>query len=376
MTSAIASQAGTPVPGFASRLFASGALAFFLTGNLVSLYGVALPAWSETYALAEGQGGALLAAQGAGSFAAVLAGVFGLPLGQRAGLVALGLGTLGLALGPAWGLMLLAAAVAGAGFGFLCVAVNRAFLAGFGDRGPGMVGLVNAFFGLGAIGAPLLFLLAGESPGPVMGAIAALSVVALLLSPRDDAPLTRGLPDLRQKRLLVTLFIFWNGLIEGAITGFGASALIDARLSSEAAAQLTSGFFVTYLAARIALYWLAARIPPGPLFLFGLLGASACMAAAALGAPGLGFILAGAFVGVIFPAYYVWAIGVLGPDGRMTAAILTMALLGGTLGPILLRPILATTGEEGVFWIVSMVSLGVALSFATLKGRAQALAPA
>jgi hypothetical protein len=266
--------------------------------------------------------------------------------------------------------------VAGTGFGLISVAVNRAFVAGFGPRGPGMVGLVNAFFGLGAIGAPLLFLLVGGRPGPVMAAIAAVSVLALLLSRRDPAPLTRGLPDLRQRRLLVTVFIFWNGLIEGAAMGFGASALIGMDLSAATAARLTSAFFLAYLLSRISLYWLADRVAPGQLFLLSLMGAAAAMALAALGLPALGFVVAGAFVGVIFPAYYVWAIGILGQDGRMTAAILTMALLGSTLGPIVLRPILAVTGEEGVFWIVSMVALALAISFAVLKGRALALAPA
>jgi fucose permease len=209
-----------------------------------------------------------------------------------------------------------------------------------------------------------------------MAGIAVLSALALAFSQRDEAPAARGLPDLRQRRLLVTLFILWNGLIEGATMGFGASALIGVDLSAPTAARLTSAFFLAYLLSRLSLYWLADRIAPGRLFLLGLTGAGAAMATAALGAPALGFVAAGAFIGVIFPAYYVWAIGILGEDGRMTAAILAMALLGGTLGPIALRPILAVTGEEGVFWIVSVVALTLAASFAALKERARALRPA
>ncbi|TNC48307.1 hypothetical protein FHG66_14390 [Rubellimicrobium rubrum] len=370
-------QPVTSAPGFGSRLFLSGALAFFVAGTLPALYGVALPIWSERFGLGEGEGGLLLSANGAGAFLAVLSGVFGIPgLGSRTGLLALGLGAMLLSVAGTWGLTLAAAVVTGFGFGLLTTSVNRRFLAGFGERGPGMVGLVNAVYGLGAILSPLAFLLAGGRPGAVFLGTTALALFALTLAEPDEAPAARGLPDLSQRRLLVTLFIFANGLVEGISIGFGASALIGVGLSAQAAAQLTSGFFVAYLLSRVSLYWLAHRIPSDRLFVIGAGGAGLAMAVAVLGAPAVGYVVAGAFIGLIFPAYYVWAIGILGEDARMTAAILTMALLGSTLGPIVLRPILAVTGEEGVFWIVSAAGLMLATCFAALKGRARALAPA
>ena len=67
---------------------------------------------------------------------------------------------------------------------------------------------------------------------------------------------------------------------------------------------------------------------------------------------------------------------ILGQDGRMTAAILTMALLGGMLAPIALRPLFAAAGEGAVFPLVAAVSLSMAALFATLERRARALAPA
>ena len=363
------------VPGFASRLFLSGTLAFFVAGMVPALHGVALPVWSGAFGLAQGEGGTLLAANGAGALLAVLSGVFGLPgLGLRTGLAVLAPGATVLALGGSWPLTLLGGFVAGFGFGLLTTSVNRSFLAGFGSRGPGMVGLVNAVYGLGAILSPLLFLLAGAAPRLAFGTVAALALTALALALRDAAPPARGLPDLRQRRLLVTLFIFGNGLIEGISVGFGASALTDAGLAAQTAARLTSGFFVAYLLARLALYWIAGRVAPARLFLLGTGGAGLAMGLAALGAPGPGYVLAGAFVGMIFPAFYVWAIGILGEDPRMTAMILTVALLGGALAPIALRPILAQTGEAAVFWIVAAVGLSLAALFGALHRRAEALA--
>jgi hypothetical protein len=59
---------------FASRLFLSGALAFLTAGMMPALTGVALPVWSRAYGLSDGDGGLLLAANGAGSFLAVTSG--------------------------------------------------------------------------------------------------------------------------------------------------------------------------------------------------------------------------------------------------------------------------------------------------------------
>jgi fucose permease len=306
----------------------------------------------------------------------VLSGVFGLPfLGLRTGLLVLAPGAALLALGAGWPLTLLGGFVAGFGFGLLTTSVNRAFLGGFGPRSAGMVGLVNAVYGIGAILSPLLFLALGARPALAFAALVLLAALALALSEKDAAPPTRGLPDLRDPRLLVTLFIGGNGLIEGISVGFGASALTDAGLQPESAARTASAFFLAYVAARLALTWIAGRIAPARLLTLGFAGTGLAMAVAALGLPAPGYILAGAFVGMIFPSYYVWASRILGPDPRMTAAILTVALTGGTLAPLALRPVLAVTGESGVFAVVAVVALLMATLFALLRRRAEALAP-
>jgi hypothetical protein len=239
-----------------------------------------------------------------------------------------------------------------------------------------MVGLVNAVYGIGAILSPLLFLLLAGRPALAFATVAALSLLALLLSAPAAAPPPRGLPDLCNPRLLVTLFILGNGLIEGVSVGFGASALADAGLPAPTAATATSAFFLAYVAARVALTGIAGRIAPARLLLLGFGGTGLSMALAALALPAAGYVLAGGFVGMIFPSYYVWASRILGPDPRMTAAILTVALAGGTLAPLALRPILALTGEAGVFPIVAGTGLLVAALFALLHRRAEALAPA
>jgi hypothetical protein len=96
----VTSSAAAP-SGSAPRLFASGALAFFLLGMLPALFGVALPLWAEGFGLAEGQGGALFATYSAGAVVTVLAGILGVPgLAMRPALLAVALGAAGLAWPP------------------------------------------------------------------------------------------------------------------------------------------------------------------------------------------------------------------------------------------------------------------------------------
>jgi len=347
----------TPVPsqGLTSPLFASGALAFFLLGILPALFGVALPVWSDAFGLAEGQGGTLVALYNAGAAIAVLAGVAGVPgLSMRPASAVVALGAAGLALGAAWSLLLASALLAGLGFGVLAVAINRRFLQEFGARGPGMVAFVNGIYGLGAILAPLLFLAVGGRAGPVLWATAALAALAMALSrPEPFRNATPGLPPL-SPRLLILLFTFGSVVIEAALIGLGASALVDLGLSEPSAARLVSAFFAAFVAARLGLALVTHRLPPDLVFLGGLLGTTACLLGAALVSPAWGFVPAGAFIGICFPAFFVWSSRLLGPDPRLGAAILAAGLVGGTLGPLALRPILGAFGEESLFWILSV----------------------
>ncbi len=380
MTAAPASlPASSPVPAprFDARLFAAGMTSFLLVGSLAAVYGVGLPVWSRAFGLGPGEGGLLLSAQGAGALLTVLAGVAGLPvLSLRAGLLVHAAGSALLGLAPSWGGALLGAVLSGAGFGLVVQVVNRRFLTGFGPRGPGMVGLVNAVFGAGAIVAPLAVLLAGGRPGPVLLAVAALLALAAFLAPpepADDAP-PRGLPPLGDARLLLLLPILLTVALEGALMGFGASALIDRGLPPEAAARLVSGFFAAYLAGRLSLWWVAARVPPGALFLTGIAGTAAA-AAAATAWPAAGYVAAGAFIGIAWPAFYVWASRLLGADPRMGSAVLAASILGSILGPLALRPVLAATGEGGVFAAAAAGAGGLALVVALLLPRLGRLAP-
>lgn len=355
-------------PGFASRLFVSGSLAFVLIGILGAAYGVTLPAFTRAFGLEPGTAGLILTTQGIGAViavGAVTAGVRWLTARLSVALVAAGTGLI--AAGITWPLTLTGAAIAGAGFGLIAAHVNRTFLQGFGDRGPSMVGLVNAISGLGLIAGPLIYVQAGRSTTILFGGIAVMA--ALLIPLFDDPPASREQvaatrAPIRVGRLPILILNHLSVFMEIALGGFGAVALIALGWSEAGAATLVSAFFASYLIGRLSLFWLAGLIGPDRLFLVGTAGTAVAALVAALGLPAVGYVASGAFVGMAFPSFYVWGSRVLGPDARMQSSIILAGLSGGAIGPLVFGGLLSWLGLPALF--AAVAALGGALSIAIL----------
>lgn len=348
-------------PGFLSRLFIAGSLAFVLIGIVGSIYGVALPAFTRAYGLEDGAAGLILTTNALGAVVAVLAATLGMPgLGARTATALIAIGTAGIALMPGWHVTLAASTVVGAGFGLIATEVNRTFLAGFGPRGPGMVGLVNGISGIGSIAGPLLFVATGSSIVAIYGALAVLST-ALIFSFERRPPaevLAARTPVFRQWRVAILLLNHISVCIEAGISGLGVTALIASGWSEEGAAGLAAGFFAALLVARVGLYWITKRVAADVIFLAGTIGTAASAALAAAGFHAVGYVMAGGFVGLAFPSFFVWGARVLGNDPRISAAILLSGLSGLAIGPFVIGAILARTGAEALF---TVTAIGAAL---------------
>jgi fucose permease len=369
----------TDQPGFLSRLFISGSVAFVLIGIVGALYGVALPAFARAYGLAEGEAGLILTTHAGGAVAAVLAATLGLPgLGARTATALIAAGAAGVALMPGWPVTLAASSVIGAGFGLIATEVNRAFLSGFGARGPGMVGLVNGISGGGLVAGPLLFVLAGGSIPAVYGGVALLAAALILTF--DPAPPAAGretAPPRRRPgwRLGILLLNHFAVCLEAALAGLGVTALIAAGWDEQGAATLAAGFFAAFLLARVALYWITRHVAADLLFLIAAAGTALCAGVAALGFPAAGYVAAGGFVGLSFPAFFVWGARLLGADARMSAAILLSGLLGLALGPLVIGAILRETGVQALFAVVAIAAGGLTLAIlATIGPSRRAIA--
>lgn len=369
-------------PAFPTRLFASGSIAFVLLGTLAAAYGVALPAFARNFGLAPGVSSLILSAQSAGAVIVVAAGTMGLRgLDARLSAALMLAGGALVAAGITWPLTLLGAFVGGAGFGITAVYVNRAFLQGFGSRGQAMVGLVNAVSGIGLIGAPLFYVAVGGSVAALFGTISVLAAVTLVLyRPGEDsfAGAPRGLPDLGRGRLGIVALNFGSALMESSLGGLGAVALIASGWAENVAALLVSGFFATFLLSRLVIYWIAARVSAARLFLVGTVGTALASGLAASGLDAVGYILAGGFIGLVFPSFYVWGSQVLGPDPRMGSSILLAGMLGGALGPLMAGAILRVIGLPMLFALVAATGafLSAVIAWIMFRPRPPALAGA
>lgn len=355
----------TSPQGFNSRLFVTGALSFIVTGMISSLNGVSLPVYVRDLGLDQGQGTVLLSLFGLGAMVTVLVGIVAARLlTLRLGLLMIAAGTGLLALEINWPLMLLGGGLAGSGFGLLAVVVNRQFLDGFGHRGPGMVGLVNGIYGLGAVVSPLLFVWAGGRPALVYAAIAllALLIVPAVQPDRSLPPGAQGLPNLRQTRMLILLFGAFCALIEVGLIGLGPTALLAGGLDGLDVARSVSAFALAYLLGRVALYWLTRHVGSDLLLLVALLGTALCTGLTLLGSPAIGFVLSGCFVSLFFPTFYVWAIAVL-QDTRMGSVILCAGLTAVTVAPILLGLIVSRAGDAGLFASIALLALLLGLAY-------------
>lgn len=365
-------------PGFASRLFVSGSAGFLLIGVYGAAVGVVLPEFTRVFGLSDGAVGLFPAVWGLGSVLIVAAGTMGVRgLTARLSALLLALGGVLIATGAGWLPTLLGAFLAGAGFGITASHVNRAFLTGFGPRGPSMVGLVNAINAIGLVAAPLLLVAAGGSPRLLYAALAMFAVACMALYPaREDgfAGALRGLPPLGRREIGLLALITGSTVIESGLAAFSALALIALGRAADHAYLLVSAYFAAFFLGRLSLYWLTRHVAPERLLLAAAIGA-ACGAALAMG--GLaeaGYVLTGAFVGIAFPSAYIWQARLLGPDPRMASSMVLAGLTGGVIGPVLFAAVLGVAGVANLFLLTTIVA--AVLSLAIIRSLSQNAPPA
>jgi fucose permease len=340
-----------------------------VVGATVALHGPSLPLYAARYGIGLAEAAGIVAAQWGGAFLAVAALMAGVRLTARWALAALALGCGLIAAGISWPLTLAGALILGCGHGLSSAVFNSRLLAEFGPRGPAVLGLANALFGVGAIAGPLLLLAAGSDPRIVF---AGLALGAALLWPFARPP-ARPVGGPAEGAPLGSLLsrgrgVVWIGLVavgaEASLAGLGPAALIARGATQEAAALWASGFFAAFVLARLALVWLAVRVAARRLLQGGLAGLALALAGATLGPPGPFFVAAGAAVGILFPSYFVLGADRLGRTPRAGAVLVAASLAGGVSLPAALAGIGA-----GLFPALAGLALLLLLALPLLAPR-------
>ncbi len=355
-----------------SALLSTGLSSLFIVGSGAAIFGPALVVFQHAFDITTTTAGLLISTLWIGCLAGVLAMYFkGGQITPRFPLAVLVLGSVLLALAPAWPAVLAGGVIFGFGYGGLAALYNARVLSAFGATGPAKVGMLNAIYSLGAILAPYGFTLMGGDLRPVFWAIAALSALTWVMS--GTVGVTGLVPEAQGRGFRLHLPILGFAVvsigIEASLSGLGPTALIRAGIDEKTAAELLSLFFVAALAARVCLILLAHRFTDFGILVFALALATFCNLGAALISPAFFFPLAGAAAALFFQGVYVTAIRKMGDDPRVSPIILGTGLIGAVISPQIYARLMDVAGPHGFFWIVSFVA-GVATLAAIASYRA------
>jgi FHS family glucose/mannose:H+ symporter-like MFS transporter len=337
-----------------SLVTAAGLIAFVLLGMLQAVFGPAIPALQERFGLAAATAGLALSAQ----FVGAVSGIFASGAVERAGLrlrgritlstALLALGAATLAVAPTWWLVVVGAVMAGLGFGGLSINFNVLFATGFGSRGAGMLNLLNACYGVGAIVGPLVV---GLTPGAdyriAFGLLAVLAVGLLPLVRRAGpggataTAATRG-----GSGALLVAFVFFYFIyvgVEAGIGGWQTKHLLSLGVAAGTAAGLPSLYWAAITAGRFLAVAVSRYVSPGALVTGALVGGCAMVALAHL--PGLApFAYAGAglFLAPIYPTGLAWLGRLMPVTGATGVAVIAAANAGG----VVLLPLIGLANDQ------------------------------
>jgi MFS family permease len=355
-----------------TMLFLSGLSTLFIVGAGSAILGPAVPVYEQAFNLSTATSGLLVSTLWIGCLTGVLSMYFkGAQIEPRPPLALVVVGSVLMAVAPAFWVALLGALIFGIGYGAIAALFNARVLHAFGTRGASRIGMLNALYSLGAIIAPYGFTLMGASLQPVFWTMAGLSALTWVFS--GSVGLT-GLPKHAHGRgfklhwPILALALLSIG-IEASLGGLGPTALIRAGLTAAQAAQLLSLFFVAALGARIMLVLVAHRFADFGILVFALGWATLCALGAALISPVVFFAPLGVSAGLFFQGEYVTATRKMGEDPRVSPVILAVGLVGAILAPVFFAQFMDALGERGFFWLVAAVA-GAATLYSALSYRA------
>jgi MFS transporter, FHS family, glucose/mannose:H+ symporter len=373
-----------------TRIALAGSCAgFVVIGGLQALYGPAIPAFRAKFGATPAVAGLGLSAE----FTGALIGIVGyhLLLSRRGDRQLLGcsyalvaVGTIGFALAPSWPLSLAAALVTGFGSGGIDYGLNHLFTTGYGHRSAGMLNLLNAYFGVGAVIGPALIGWAGAARYPwLFGAVAVTSVLLIptlrgvrpirvppepdgiipIEPPSDISKVSSPGPSHTRSRtrVIVSAFVVLYVLyvaIESGVGGWEPTHLEAVGYPATVAATATSAFWLAltagrFLAIPVSLRW------PAPVIV------TACCAGMVvfLGLATIPSVAPWAYGGLGFMCAPIWATGLpwLARAAPKVAAagayVMATSMLGGIAFPPLLGRAIEVAGVRSVPLLLGAVAV-------------------
>lgn len=287
--------------------------------------------------------------------------------------LALGAGGFLVVFGESWILKLVAAPLLGIGFGGLSMSFNTLFVTHFSQKNAGLLNVLNATYGLGAVAAPWLVSTGMYSGTEVFLAIAVLSLVVMIGAWGIDDRVPSNLPTIASEDsgtskvapFLVTAFLIL--FLEAGLTYWMPSLLAETSDNELIGASYMAAFFGWFVVVRLGAAALATWITTLGFALIGLGGVFASLLLVSTGFIPLSetsFI--GAFMGLIFPNAYAWMLMTGHGGTALGAKLLLSAITGATVGPWLLGWVWPIFGDIAVLLTLASASaLSVAIMLRT-----------
>ncbi|WP_457631035.1 MFS transporter [Oceanithermus sp.] len=314
------------------RYTLAGFSALFLIGAFVATPGAVLPQWRAEFGVTS---------QVAWYFNLQLLGlVLGVSAASRtarrhplfaAAAAIFGLAYLAMAAAPAFGLVALAAAPAGFAMGVLNIHANGLVGDLHPERRVLMVNRANAFFGVGAVGAPLLLTLAYWRSGFVL--LGLLFIVAAALAWQAPPAARRRGGGRRPRGRVVLPLLLAVGLyvaVEASLSAWSGTYLTSLGYPLELTGLLLSSYWLLLTLSRL---FVAPWVAGNPLPRLVELTAGSLAVLAAIFWPPLAplFPLAAVFFGPIFGTSFAHIQSLYGQEA--TGGMFYAAAVGSSLGP-------------------------------------------
>jgi MFS transporter, FHS family, glucose/mannose:H+ symporter len=362
---------------------------FLADGIVMAAIGPTLPDLARQTGRSLGEIGRVFIAVFGGS---LLAQILGGPISDRfgrrlvlvLGLLLFGLGTAGMVASHRMLWLLLAAIVAGIGYGGCTLAVNVIASEIAPERRASTVNLVNLFYAMGAIAGPLIAGALLEARGSALATLGIGSALLLLLVPIS----LRGVSiDHERRRVHETIeahpvgvgldaatpFIVALGLLlalyVGSEASLGAWAPVylqqSTPLDAAGATTATAAFWVALCGGRLLAAIAGVRISAERLLVLSLLGSAAGALLLVVG-HGLASVsvVALALLGLTFGPIYPTGVAIVtgrfaGAAGAATSRIGLLAALGGMALPWLQGVVLTHWGTRTSAWLTLAVLIAM-----------------
>ena len=379
------------------RLLLTCFYAFFCSGMVALMLGSAMPDLKRSWGLSDSFSGVLLSAHSIGNLVAgFVSGMVPFWLGRRRSIMLLAsLAYLGMAVMAVTGVPgLLFTAFVLTGFGRGSVTnFNNHTVNVLTDGNPTASNILHACFAVGAIAAPMVFLLLSRIMAWQTGLffVVLCGTAAVFLFSRTQVP--DDMPDRRQKEartlkfMKEPAFLVFAGMMfcyicsEYAINGWLVTylqhkqslfmAMGEGGIAAYSQSMATL-LWAVILAGRLTCAWLSRKISPKMLMLIASMGMAACFAGMLFASSvtvvtgciaGMGFCMAG-----ICPMIYSDAVYYTNTYPLATGTLLVFGAAGGILMPALVGFLAQSGGFEGSMTAI-LVSIILLTAFSAVNIR-------